>query len=253
MEVETQPFLNEDGFSEKSLELHELQHVKRNSSLRSWTRPIITHSLVAALVFIAARVLQFRDGRPFPTLYSPLKSVIRYTIDKPPNDLWSNDLYFGPPSEESEIAWNKMIHPHGVQIFPDEAQHFKEMNTVALENGNHLFILGIHHNLHCLRRIRQTLNEDHYYPNMTAEAREHDREHTGHCLEALRTSMLCHPDLTPNRFYWSDRPWHDLSVAPDVTRECIDWSAIENFISNRRYESKNAVKNHGVDYRVSDN
>ena len=32
-----------------------------------------------------------------------------YVIDKPPEDYWSNELYFGPPSDESEQAWNALI------------------------------------------------------------------------------------------------------------------------------------------------
>ena len=39
---------------------------------------------------------------------------------------------------------------HGIQIFPSEASHFDELNTVVLKNGNYLFILGLYHNLHCL-------------------------------------------------------------------------------------------------------
>lgn len=57
--------------------------------------------------------------------------------------------------------------------------------------------------------------------------------------------MMCHPDLTPNRFYWSDRPWHDLSVRPDVTRECVDWSLVEAFMENRSYDPLDIIKEHG--------
>lgn len=100
---------------------------------------------------------------------------------------------------------------------------------------------------------------------MTDVERAHDLHHTGkgpstlfslcsgvpnpappgHCLEAIRTSMLCHPDLTPNRFFWSDRAWHDLSVAPDVTRECVDWDSMQAFMKERTYDPKDIVKESG--------
>ena len=57
-----------------------------------------------------------------------------------------------------------------------------------------------------------------------------------HCLEAIRTSILCQPDLTPNRFYWSGREWHDLSVKPDVSRECVNWNRLERFMHARGYD-----------------
>ena len=66
-----------------------------------------------------------------------------------------------------------------------------------------------------------------------------------HCLEALRTSIMCQPDLTPNRFFWSNRPWHDLSVGPNVTRECVNWSLLEAFLKERTYEQRDIVKKDG--------
>lgn len=260
-DAEAQPFLAEDNVGEKLDNFINVQRSKKISHLRSWMVSLATHGLVALLVLVAVNFFPWAGSVYFyvpsnaksqPSLYSPLTPAIQYTIDKPPSDYWSNDLYFGVPSDESERAWNKMIHPHGIQILPDEADHFDDTDTVVLENGNHLFILGVYHNLHCLRRIRQTLNADYYYPNMTAEFKEHDLEHNAHCLESLRTSMLCHPDLTTNRFYWSDRPWHDLSVRPDVTRECMDWSMLEEFMKDRRYDPREIVKAHGPDFRIWD-
>ena len=43
-------------------------------------------------------------------IIAPLDPFIDYVVDKPPSDSWSNDLYFGPPSNESEMAWNRLIH-----------------------------------------------------------------------------------------------------------------------------------------------
>jgi hypothetical protein len=41
---------------------------------------------------------------------APLTPAIEYTIDTPPWDYWSNHLFFGPPSDDSERAWNRLIH-----------------------------------------------------------------------------------------------------------------------------------------------
>ncbi|KAL8796263.1 MAG: hypothetical protein Q9195_001378 [Heterodermia aff. obscurata] len=223
-----------------------------------WLIPLVTHVFVALSVLLAVTSfhaagltprlnlrLNLLNTKTQPNVYSPLDPFIEYVIDKPPADSWSNDLYFGPPSNESEIAWNRLIHPHGIQIYPEEAEQFEELRTVQLKNGNHVFILGLYHNFHCLRRIRQTLRADYYYPDKTPEWRRHDLAHTGHCLEAIRTSMMCHPDLTPNRYFWSNRTWHDLSVAPDVTRKCVNWDVLNTFMKKRKYDPRDFVKEHG--------
>ena len=75
----------------------------------------------------------------------------------------------------------------------------------------------------------------------------------GHCLEAMRTSIMCQPDMTPNRFYWSGRPWHDLSVGPDVTRECVDWSRLEAFMKERTYVESDIVKKEGKSFNFEHN
>jgi len=250
MEIEAQPLVD-DG--EKYDSLMKTRRSKKGSQLRSLAVVITTHGLVALFVFVAVRyspmaasVSRHEDlsVKAQRTLYSPLEPAVQYSIDNPPENSWSNDLYFGSPSDASERAWNEVIHLHGLQFSPEEVEHLNNTDTLLLENGNYLFILGLYHNLHCMRRIRQTLQADHYYPDMTAEQRQHDREHTGHCLEAIRTSIMCHPDLTPNRYYWSGRPWHDLSVHPAFTRECVNWSILEDFVNERGYDPDTIVKGH---------
>ena len=99
---------------------------------------------------------------------------------------------------------------------------------------------------------------DYYYPNMTAEQKESDLEHTGtsahtyttgkkktngegHCLEALRTSMMCHPDLTPHPFYWSNVRGHVLNPNPNIKRECVSWDSLREFRAARHYDFEDLV------------
>lgn len=44
---------------------------------------------------------------------APLSSSMRYKIDIPPSDYWSNGLYFGKPGPDSERAWNRLIRRKG--------------------------------------------------------------------------------------------------------------------------------------------
>ena len=96
---------------------------------------------------------------------------IRYRIETTPPDWWNNKLYMGEPSDESEIAWNDLIHracpsrlreyfllnaaanrEHGVRIFRDEAARLDINNSILLPDNNFAVILSVIHNLHCLVR-----------------------------------------------------------------------------------------------------
>lgn len=69
-----------------------------------------------------------------------------------------------------------------------------------------------------------------------------DTKGLDHCLEALRTSMMCHPDLTPNNYFWSHDERHEISVGPDVPRECVDWSRVQDFMYSRQYDANDMVR-----------
>ena len=131
IEMEVQPFLGQDEKDDVSF--IPIQRGRRPSSLGLQAKAIFTHGLVAIFVLIAVLItrdglfVNFRNSRALPSLYcellqdeiqtvqliktlAPLTPAIEYRIDKPPEDYWSNDLYFGEPSDESERAWNSMIH-----------------------------------------------------------------------------------------------------------------------------------------------
>ncbi|KAL6714952.1 hypothetical protein ACLMJK_007212 [Lecanora helva] len=118
MDIEERPLLFEDD-EKLGNDLVQAHSPKKRSRAQSWAIAVATHGLVGLLVFVAvvfsplAHFLPYtqpRSTRTQPTLYSPLEPAIKYTIDHPPWDLWSNPLYFGPPSDDSERAWNRLIH-----------------------------------------------------------------------------------------------------------------------------------------------
>ncbi|KAM3075817.1 hypothetical protein ACMFMG_007944 [Clarireedia jacksonii] len=182
-----------------------------------------------------------------PTLYSPFAEGVQYEIETTPSNYWHNDLYMGEPCNESEAAWNELIHPgrqHGVRLYRDEAAMLDINKSILLPDNNFAVILTVHHNLHCLRRLRQTFYEEQYYPDWTDEEREHNREHSLHCLESLRTSMICQPDLAPLPYYWSGNEWHSMNASPQVKRECVNWDVFSEYLKSRSYNKSDLVKDY---------
>ena len=135
MGVEARTLLDEED--QKFDGLSYARRTKKASRLRSWIYTIATHSTVALLVVVLFKYLptsravlrgDIWTANVHPTLYcrwcgtmlfsehgltenpAPLKPAIKYKIDHPTRDAWSNHLYFGPPSDDSERAWNAMIY-----------------------------------------------------------------------------------------------------------------------------------------------
>ena len=96
--------------------------------------------------------------------------VTEYVINTPPRDYWADQTYFGPPSTEVDQAWKDLLRKlsttlcigvysfasaWNLQVLPEEAEQFDYLNTVKMKNGNHLVIMAVHHNLHCLVNFTQ--------------------------------------------------------------------------------------------------
>jgi hypothetical protein len=47
-----------------------------------------------------------------------------------------------------------------------------------------------------------------------------------HCIEALRDSMVCKPDLNLYGIKWSDEQKSNLALQTGVHRECVDYESI---------------------------
>ncbi|MCJ1477338.1 hypothetical protein MMC13_006009 [Lambiella insularis] len=214
---------------------------------------VASHGFVFRLALLfrnSALLAQFHGRCPsgvvpderYLALFSPLSSGLRSRVDTPPRDYWENTLYTGAPSDESEVAWNDLLHPHGIRLSSKEAVQLNITESVSLSNGDFATIPGFNHNLHCLRRIRQTLFADHYYPNATESKRQQNMEHTVHCLEALRTSIMCQPDLTILPYFHSGNADHDLTPRPNVVRQCVDWDILHSSTGLRKYDRAQVLR-----------
>jgi hypothetical protein len=58
---------------------------------------------------------------------------------------------------------------------------------------------------------------------------------TVHCLEALRTSLMCYPDLDPHPYYYTGEEGHPISISAKVTRKCVNWEALQKTLEPRNF------------------
>ena len=70
-----------------------------------------------------------------------------------------------------------------------------------------------------------------------------------HCLEVLRRSILCKPDLTLHAIHWQTEEKLGMTLQPESTRECVDFSALYDFAMTRKFPRNMIV---GVEDSVYD-
>ncbi|KAI0631446.1 hypothetical protein C8Q77DRAFT_1061518 [Trametes polyzona] len=92
--------------------------------------------------------------------------------------------------------------------------------SVHLGPNNRFFVVGVTHELHCLRAYRQALAQD----GVTVPvAHGHQEGHLAHCLNFLRMSTLCAADVTLEPADVLERDF-ERERAGGV-HECLDWPA----------------------------
>ena len=58
-----------------------------------------------------------------------------------------------------------------------------------------------------------------------------------HCLETIRLSVMCVPDLTPLELFWESqegRTW-EVAAKSDSRRECVKWDPLDKWMAPRHY------------------
>ncbi|KAI1148001.1 hypothetical protein F4825DRAFT_470788 [Nemania diffusa] len=208
----------------------------------------ILHVIILALVSVLLRGSFFDDNRSASQTgrsWSPVQDFVKYEVNtKHATDHGYSSLYSGLPSDEQDEAWDRLITPVYFNISREELTKAGESfeHIIELTEGGYLASLGVYHELHCLRNLRLYLFRDRYYPNVTESQHRYLKGHLDHCLEVLRTSVMCHGTTTINSYKW-DTETIDKPLTKSNSRSvCVDWSSIENWIDSRKVSYVPPVK-----------
>lgn len=86
--------------------------------------------------------------------------------------------------------------------------------------------------------------EDHYdqiAPDMMFESETERKEHKNHCVEELRQSLMCQPDLNIYTYHWvkaTDAPYGNLFTP----HKCVDWMALNEWTTERIIKESSGMK-----------
>ncbi|KAK5988396.1 hypothetical protein PT974_12550 [Cladobotryum mycophilum] len=172
------------------------------------------------------------DGRT----WSPVQKLVEYEINgKHANGHNRRSPFQAPPSKESDDAWLNLVEPMYFNATREEIERAGESmdDIVELVGGGYVGALGVYHELHCLRRLRFWLYQDHYYPNLTEVQREYEHGHLAHCIDSLRLTIMCHGNTGMVSFNWKDPKSIFPGTQSNSKSVCAKWSSIEDWSRSR--------------------
>ncbi|TGJ78165.1 hypothetical protein E0Z10_g10597 [Xylaria hypoxylon] len=219
---------------------------KQEAVLMQFGKVLWHIALVANLIFLLLNLRIFFRSPSVPskqsiqddTFYSPAQEAIAYE-NRPVDGIAEDSKYAGYPSTESDEAWNALIEGINIKIFPDEMSRLGETSLEINDGTGYLGVLGVYHELHCIKRLRKWFYRDYYYPNATTLEYNERMTHAEHCLEFIRQSSVCHGDITVAGFKWL----HDGAgqVVEPTTKEgalhrCVQWDRLTTWAKSRRVD-----------------
>ncbi|KAF8991800.1 hypothetical protein BDQ17DRAFT_1254546, partial [Cyathus striatus] len=132
-----------------------------------------------------------------------------------------------PPSPELDLMW-KQLYGFGISRIPRNQAEKLPNKTAAIPgdpDGFYIAELEVFHQLHCLNMVRQALYPD-YYPDMRMGTPRSD-VHIGHCIDAIRQSLMCSADISTIVWQWDDTQRNN-TFRGGVAHKCKKFEKIQD-------------------------
>ncbi|KAI1424318.1 hypothetical protein F5Y12DRAFT_715464 [Xylaria sp. FL1777] len=206
----------------------------------TWSR-VYVFALHIALVLTGALFwLRNQGGAEIIPLagrsWSPVHKFLEYEVRADNSSLYNTESkYSGPPSQESDDAWWELMSPALFNASAEEIERAGESLEDAAEVtvGGYLAGLGVYHELHCLHTIRTYIHEYYYHPNMSHSERSVMRHHIDHCIELIRSTIICHGTTDFEVFFWGENSDELPEARSSAKRVCVKWDSLHNWSKSR--------------------
>ncbi|OHW94993.1 hypothetical protein CSPAE12_06366 [Colletotrichum incanum] len=205
---------------------------RQPSKLRNfglWTLHAAFLAIYTAIFFVSVYRNKPVSG-VFSLLDSPPNSIGKEThlevfpIQGPPHG-----KYTGEPRPEVDQAWKDLLQYNNIRVSEDWVHRWgREHEAVKLPDGGYLGMLSVFHELHCIKRLYQTLSPEYYFPNATEQEIATNREHNQHCLEVLRMGAACRGDISIITHMWTDIDARPI-VNQTAPHQCVDFSKVMEY------------------------
>ncbi|KAI1177469.1 hypothetical protein F4777DRAFT_596650 [Nemania sp. FL0916] len=230
----------EDGLHDTREQLSTKQHWIQRVSITTNVVLLVLCVFLSFRVFLSSECNSGKRTEDTTTSqviesYSPANSVIEYQY----NSIILNDTEFlGRPGKQWENAMHEILSGTLIRLSEDEMK-LHDARSIPLKDGGYAAGLGIGHNLHCVKKIKQFLFREIIYPNLSPGQAEFDelQFHADHCLDFLRQNVMCHLDYTLYSLYWGDQDPPALYHRYPQKQKCVNWDKVHGWMLDRAASS----------------
>ncbi|KAI8946326.1 hypothetical protein F4801DRAFT_564932 [Xylaria longipes] len=169
--------------------------------------------------------------------YTPVKlQYVNRVLKEDPD----TPKFMGKPRPELDDAWHELLDSTLIRFSSEEMMFANNASSIAHKDGGFVGGLGVSHTLHCLKRIKQYLHPDYYYPGEQDWA-ELDW-HVDHCLDSVRKEVLCKASADVYTLEWTIHSDERPSVTVPQAHMCVDWESLHSWMKERAAGYDDMVK-----------
>lgn len=136
-------------------------------------------------------------------------------------------IYRQKPSPEVDAAWAKLTAVGQVFLSTEEVIRLGKDPELTVRNNEkpeeHIGIINVFHEIHCLDMLRRNLHPEYYWPNGTDSPMHWI--HVYHCIHILLQALTCSASVDIVTYNWMEtqqNPVFDFSV----NRVCRDFEKL---------------------------
>ncbi|KAK1488987.1 hypothetical protein CTAM01_11311 [Colletotrichum tamarilloi] len=172
-------------------------------------------------------------------VWSPARKAL-----KPERSLWMNEVtdgnvYRGKPRPELDAAWDELVLYSNLKL---KAEDLKKINrtSVRLSDASGQLTeyywsgLNVHHQIHCLKLVRQALYPDYYFKG-NVKLKRHLEDHIDHCVDNIRMALMCKADISIGSYDWVDNNRRPLTNFR-TEHSCYNWDLVNNWARDRHFD-----------------
>ncbi|ETS85843.1 hypothetical protein PFICI_03868 [Pestalotiopsis fici W106-1] len=149
------------------------------------------------------------------------------------------NVYKGPPSPELDAAWNQLVAYSNLRIKAEDLKKIDRTSVRLSDASGHLTEyywsgLNVHHQIHCLKLLRQALYPDYYFKG-NVKLQRHLEDHLDHCIDNIRLTLMCKADISLGSYDWVDNNRRPLTNFRSE-HSCYNWDKVNNWARDRHFD-----------------
>ncbi|KAI7781794.1 hypothetical protein LA080_014284 [Diaporthe eres] len=180
-----------------------------------------------ALFFVLSAYTRRQCADDQTQVWSPARSALKPIKVLFQNEIMDPNPFRGPPRPELDMVWDELTQYTSIRVTAEDLRKINR-TSVQLSDGSGMYFSGlnVHHQLHCLKMIRQAMYPDYYFKG--GKPPRHQEDHIDHCIDNIRMVLMCKADISLATYDWVDNNRKPLTHF-HTEHSCYDFAAIDDW------------------------